>query len=135
MTGTISELDELLGGNDGFLSVALMPQFGNGDGARVAAYAETRIIAYVQTWGQIREAGLGRGVETGQPRAGDHEAFAGHFRECAWVRRGDRAHEVVHLLRRLGPVDAAVLGLAPAEVAAASQIVRQTRRLARDQRR
>ena len=62
MTGTISELDELLGGDDGFNSVALMPQFENGDGACIAADAETRIIAYVETRGQIRGGARARGA-------------------------------------------------------------------------
>jgi hypothetical protein len=53
MTGTISDLGELLGGDDGFYPVALVPQFENGDCAGIAADAETRIIAYVETWGQI----------------------------------------------------------------------------------
>ena len=65
MTGTVSELDELSRGDDGFLPVALMPQFGNDDSARIAAHAETRIIAYVQTWGQIGQAGLGHRIEAG----------------------------------------------------------------------
>ena len=66
MTGTLSDLDELRRRDDGFLAVTLVAKFGNGDGARVAAHAEKRIIAYVKTRRQIgrdrRMPGAGAGA-------------------------------------------------------------------------
>jgi hypothetical protein len=93
MRGTISKLGELHRRDDGFLPVVLMPQLGNDDGARVAAYAETRIIAYVQTRGQIGaaamrqgqlaggamgRAGASDGIQAGQARTRDDEAVPVH---------------------------------------------------------
>ena len=54
MTGRVNELGESGGGDDGFLSVALMPQFMDSDGAAVAANRKNGIIAYVESWRQIR---------------------------------------------------------------------------------
>ncbi len=53
MAGRVNELGESGRGDDGFCSVALMPQFVDGDGAAVAAYRKKGIIAYVKSWRQI----------------------------------------------------------------------------------
>ena len=53
MTGSLKELGESGGADDGFAAVALVPQLVDGDRAAIAAYRENGIIAYVQARGQI----------------------------------------------------------------------------------
>ncbi len=47
MAGRMNELGEPGGGDDSFLSVALVPQFVDRDRATVAEYRKNGIIAYV----------------------------------------------------------------------------------------
>src|ERR1700738_3954836 len=101
MTGRMSELDELGGGDGGRFAAANVPQFGNRDGARVAANAEKRIIAYVQTWRQIRQLRLRARNDRRAPGTRHDEARAADIGEGAWVGRCDRANEVVDALGRL----------------------------------
>ncbi len=96
-----------------------------------AAVAADRDDAAVRDMQARREAGRGRAALGGQPaRARDHQPRAGDLGERARVGRRDGADQVVDPRRGLGPVDAAVLGLAAAAVAALREVVRAARRVA-----
>src|SRR6185369_6116017 len=63
-------------------------------------------------------------VGPGDPRPKDAHALSRDGGERTGIGRRDRAHQVVDLARAFRPVDAPVLRLAPAEVAALREVLR-----------